>query len=113
MNPMSDNINPIEEVDYGVYVWRVEGAGLLANENLDLLRINSMRGDLKRMAQIRSAAASYGYPDGEPVFIAGKRAISDSEYEEQMARNDAGMLADPYDIPALVDKMKAARDNGK
>lgn len=113
MKPMNNNIKPVEEVDYGVYVWKVKDRGLLANEDLDLLRINSMRGDLKKMAQISQAAASYGFPEGEPVFISGKRAISDSEYEEQMARHQSGQLADPYDIPALVDQMKAERENGR
>lgn len=105
---MGSNIKAVEEVDYGVYVWRVEGQGLLANEDRDLLRIASWRGDLTKMAEIARAAAHYGYPDGEPVFLAGRRAISDSEYEEQMARQVSGQLADPYDIPALVDKMKGS-----
>lgn len=98
----------VDEVSYGVYVWRVEGRGILTNEEGDPLRINAMRGDLRKMAELSRAAAHYGYPDGEPVFWSGKRAISDSEYEEQMARHMGGQLADPYDIPALIAQQRGA-----
>lgn len=104
------NMKPVDEVNYGIYVWKVKGAGILVNEDGDPLRINAFRGDLNKIRQISKAAAYYGYPDGEPVFQSGRRAISESEYEEQMARHQDGQLADPYDIPALIDQMK--RENG-
>ena len=99
------NMKPIEEAKYGVYVWEVTGRGILVNENHDPLRVNAFKGDLSKMAEIRRAAAHYGFPDGKPVFWAGKRAISESEYEDQMVRQAQGEIADPYDIPALIDRM--------
>lgn len=111
MYSMSE-IKAVDEVNYGVYVWNVTGRGILVNEDRDPLRISSMRGDLSKIRQLKDAAASYGYPDGEPVFWSGRRAISDAEYDEQMARHTAGQLADPYDIPALIEQQKAQRANG-
>ena len=103
---MSSQIRKVEEASYGIYVWNVEGRGVLVNEAGDPLRINSMKGDLSKMANIRQVAASLGYPNGEPVFVSGKRAISEGEYQTQLERQAEGQLADPYDIPALVDKMR-------
>ena len=104
-------IKAVDEVNYGVYVWKVTGRGLLVNEDGDPLRIASMRGDMRKISQLSKAAAHYGFPDGEAVFWSGRRAISDSEYEEQMARHASGQLADPYDIPALIEQSK--RENGR
>lgn len=109
---MSNQMKAVDEVNYGVYVWKVEGGGILSNEVGDPLRINSMRGDLKRIAELRKAAAYWGYPEGEPVFWSGRRAISESEHDEQMARQQAGLLADPYDIPALIERQKRAGSSG-
>lgn len=102
----------VEEANYGVYVWNVTNRGILVNEEGDPLRINSMRGDLKRIGELARTAAHYGFPDGEPVFWSGRRAISEGEYEEQMARHNAGQLADPYDIPALIEQQKRAGSGG-
>ena len=73
---MSNKIQAVDEVNYGVYVWKVTDGGILVNEEGDPLRINSCRGDLKKISEIAKAAAYYGYPDGEPVFWSGRRAIS-------------------------------------
>ena len=101
----------VDEVNYGVYVWNVTNRGILVNEEGDPLRINAMRGDLRKIGELARTAAHYGFPDGEPVFWSGRRAISDSEHEEQMARHNSGQLADPYDIPALIDQQK--REQGR
>ena len=107
---MSNKIRPVEEVSYGVYVWNVKDRGILVNEAGDPLRINSMKGDLAKMVNIQKVAASLGYPDGEPVFMSGRRAISEGEYQTQLERQSEGMLADPYDIPALIDRAKRGDD---
>lgn len=104
---MANSIQAVDEAPYGVYVWNVEGRGILVNEDGDPLRINSMRGDISKMANIAKVAASYGYPNGEAVFISGRRAVSDSEYQMQLERQAQGELADPYDIPALIERAKA------
>ena len=103
---MSSQIRPVEEVSYGVYVWNVKDRGILVNEDGDPLRINSMKGDISKMANIRKVATHLGFPDGEPMFISGRRAVSDAEYQTQLERQAEGLLADPYDIPALIDKAK-------
>lgn len=101
------NIHKVEEANYGVYVWNVTDRGILVNEDGDPLRVNAWRGDIKAMSEIKRAASYYGFPDGEPVFWSGRRAISDSEYEDQAARLASGQLADPYDIPALIEQARS------
>ena len=111
---MTTNMRAVEEANYGVYVWNVNSGdqqGILVNEDGDPLRINAFRGDLKKIGELSRAAAHYGFPHGEPVFWSGRRAISDSEYADQLARHQAGELADPYDIPALIEQQK--RQNGR
>lgn len=99
-------MHKVEEANYGVYVWNVTNRGILVNEEGDPLRISSMRGDLRKIGELSRTAAHYGFPDGEPVFWSGRRAISQSEYQEQMARHASGQVADPYDIPALIEQQK-------
>ena len=107
---MNSMMKPVEEVSYGIYVWNVKDKGILVNEDGDPLRINSMKGDLSKMTNIRKVAANLGFPDGEPLFIPGKRAISEGEYQTQLERQADGLLADPYDIPALIEKAKRGDD---
>jgi len=109
---MSNKMQKVEETNYGVYVWNVTDRGILVNEEGDPLRISAMRGDLRKIGEIARAAAHYGFPDGEPVFWSGRRAISDSEYQDQMARHQSGQLADPYDIPSLIEQQKRAQAGG-
>lgn len=100
------NMHKVEEANYGVYVWNVTDRGILVNEDGDPLRVNAWRGSIAAMAEIKRVATYLGFPDGEPVFWSGRRAISDSEYEDQVARQNDGLLADPYDIPALIERAR-------
>lgn len=103
-------VTKVDEANYGIYVWNVTGLGILGDTDGNVLRVNSYRNDLSKIKAIRDAATSLGYPDGVAEFWSGVRAISDSEWEDQMARTMDGEVGDPYDIPALIDQMKA--DNG-
>lgn len=101
-------ITKVDELDVGVYIWVTE-KGILVDEDYNYLSIASMKGDLRRIEQLRQAAASYGYPDGKPHFMAGARKIDDEEYEHQKFRQKMGLLPDEYDVAALRDELRARK----
>lgn len=76
------------------------------DEEMNVLSITAMRHDISAMAQIRSAAIAYGYPEGEAVFAEGARKISEDEFQEQMGRMLSGNIADPYDIKIFKEGLK-------
>jgi hypothetical protein len=94
----------IEEVGYGVYVWEMPDGRWIGDDEGNFLSIASMKGDKKRMQQIKDAAASYGVSEGKPFFLSGHRKIDDEEYENQRRRMAFGLLPDEYDIPALMEE---------
>lgn len=96
----------VDEVNYGVYVWKVPDGRTVADSEGRQLSIASLRGDLSRMKRLQDAVNSYGIFEGAPEFISGARKISDEEYEKQVARLENGELPDEYDIPALIEEMK-------
>ena len=97
----------VDHTIYGIYVWQLPDGRYLDDGDNRQLSISAVRGDIKRMNQIKAAAAANGYADGTPVFLSGHRKITDSEYDEQMARHMSGLIADPYDIGAILDEMKS------
>lgn len=98
-------IRKVDEVDFGVYIW-VTSQGILVDEDHNYLSIASMKGDTRRIEQLRRAAASYGYPEGKPHFMAGARKIDDEEYEHQKFRQKMGLLPDEFDVAALRDELR-------
>lgn len=82
-----------DQSNYGVYVWRLPDGSIFSDEDKNVLNIPSERGDITKMAEIRKAAAHYGQPDGEPVFIAGIGRVTEEEYEEDKWRMENGLLS--------------------
>ncbi len=105
---MRSKISRVEDVDYGVYIW-VTPQGILVDEDHNYLSIASMKGDSRRIAQLKEAAASYGYPEGKPHFMPGARKIDDEEYANQKFRQKMGLLPDEYDVAALRDELRARK----
>lgn len=91
----------IEEVPYGTYVWVMNDGTYLVDEEYRHLSIFCMKGDLRAIAALSNEARNLGFGDGHVEWLSGTRKVSDDEYEEQMARQNAGMVADPYDYGAL------------
>lgn len=89
-------ITVVEEHDWGVYIWETP-EGVLVDEQHRVLNIPAQKDDLRAMAKLQRAAASYGYPEGKAVFKPGRRRVSDSEYDDQMERLTEGKTPDPYD----------------
>lgn len=95
---MKNKITRVSETNLGVYVWQMINGDFLADEDLNVLSITSMRDDLVKMANITKVAKNLGFGDGSPVFLEGRRKIDDEEFEEQKARSAEGLVPDKYDI---------------
>lgn len=58
---------------------------------------------------LSQAARSFGFGDGKPVFWQGKRPIDDEQLEIQLARAEAGLTPDPFDIAAIREEEEMMR----
>lgn len=95
---MKNKITRVSETNLGVYVWQLANGDFLADEDVNVLSITSMRGDMLKMANITKVAKNLGFGDGHPVFLEGRRKIDDEEFEEQRMRAAEGLVPDQYDI---------------
>lgn len=109
---MKSRTRIVSETNQGIYVWQLPDGNFLA-EGLNVLSINSVRGDLQKMAEISRAAREYGYPDGTPVFVEGNRKISDEEFEIQYERMMNGLVPDPLDVGNYQDSVRDLRRYGR
>lgn len=103
----------VEEVPYGMYVWQTPDGEVLGDGDGNIMNVFCMKGDQKSIRALAEAARHYGFPEGEAVWWSGKRRITDEEYEEQLARERMGLVADPLDYGAIKDEMRAQRQNGR
>lgn len=102
----------VEEVPYGMYVWRTPDGEVLGDDDGNIMNVFCMKGDRKAIDALTQAARHYGYPDGTPVWWTGKRRITDEELEEQEMRERLGLVADPLDYGAIKDEMRMKRQHG-
>lgn len=86
----------------GVYVWVKPDGKAFTGGNNDPLSIESMRGDQSKIDELRKAAAYYGQPEGQAVFFANNRKISDEEHSEQVDRMSQGLIPSMNDLGALI-----------
>lgn len=93
---------------YGVYMWEMPDGSFVADEDRNFLNIPSKYGDPERIARLEAAARNLGLEGGQAVFFPGHRRVTDEEYAEQQYRMKSGLIADPYDLPAMVEDI---RDN--
>ena len=103
-----------ENPGWGVYVWRCASNGKIFRDDDDnVLNIPSRQYDLEKIRIITEAAAHYGEPQGEPVFVPGVQRSTDEDYKEQMDRMKAGLLPTMNDFGAVTDAKKAAIQRGE
>jgi hypothetical protein len=105
-------ITEVEETPYGVYVWQMPSGALVADENGNYLCVNAIKGDIKRIANLRKVAASYGLEEGHPMWMGGHRKIDDEEYAMQKSRLELGLVPDEWDLPALKEDIEEKRKLG-
>jgi hypothetical protein len=101
-------ISVVEEPfsNYGIYVWQLRSGKVLTDDHGNALSIDSMKGDESRVALLRNEARWLGFPDGQPLFYANVRKVSDEEYSEQIDRMGQGYIPSETDLGALVDAKK-------
>ena len=103
-----------ENPGWGVYVWRCASNGKIFRDDDDnVLNIPSRQYDLEKIKVITDAAAHYGEPKGEPVFVPGVQRATDEEHTEQMDRMRSGLLPTMNDFGAVTDAKNAAIQRGE
>jgi hypothetical protein len=83
---MTSKLTEVMDDLFGVYVWEMPNGRLLANENLDVLSIESEYGDIRRMRALRDVVRSFGINEGKPRFMSGSRKITQEQYDWQKER---------------------------
>ena len=103
-------VTPIDEVNWGMYMWQMPDGTLVVDEEGAYLSIQSIKGDLVQINKLRKAAKHYGLEEGKPLFFSGHRPVTDEELEEQRTRLEMGLVPDEQDMPAMMDYVKEMRD---
>lgn len=91
----------VEEVPWGVYVWEMPDGAFVGDDQGNFLSIAAMKGNQKRIQELKDTVASYGITEGKPFYLSGHRKISDEEFEEQRRRMAFGLVPDELDVAAL------------
>lgn len=105
----------VEEVEYGMYVWRLPSGDVLRDEDGNTMNVFCLRKEIRPKGKqlIIDAAKAYGFPYGTPEWWSGKRPISDEELEEQRQRELFGLIADPLDYAAVAEEQKRKYIHGR
>ena len=112
--PRITRVQENANTDWGVYVWRNKSNGrIFRDDDNNVLNIPSRRMDIAKMKIISDAAAHYGEPEGEAVFIPGAQRATDSEYTNQIERMKSGELPTMNDFNAVRDAKIAGRQRGE
>ena len=93
--------------DWGLYVYKKSNGKYFTDGTGSVLNIESMKGDISKIAELKTAARHYGDPgDGTVVFVPGLTRVSEEEYSEQVDRLNAGLIPSLNDLGAV----QAAKD---
>lgn len=106
---MANKITQVRETNLGIYVWQLPDGSFVSDDEMNVLSITAMRGDLTAMAKISSAAKYLGFEEGRPIFAEGYRKISDGEWQDQRARMALGLTPDPYDIGVFKEELRRGK----
>ena len=103
-------ITPIDEVNWGLYIWQMPDGKVVMDDEGAYLSIPSMKGDIRQIKKLKDLARHYGLEDGLPLFMAGHRPVTEDELETQRQRLQIGLVPDEQDLPAMMDYVKEMRD---
>jgi hypothetical protein len=87
---LSKNPGIVDDLNYGVYIWRDGKGRAVVDSDYNYLMIASKKGDAKKIRLLTEAVRSFGIMDGAEEFCAGSRPISDAEFEVQKERQENG-----------------------
>lgn len=105
----------VKEEPWGTYVFQCNDGEYLGDGDGRLLCVFGMEGDRSKMEALQKAAKHYGFgpEDGQVRYMPGRRPVTDEEYEEQVARQKAGLVPDPLDYGAIMDEMRYKKQYGR
>ena len=103
-------VRAVEEVPYGIYVWRCSDGEVLGDGDGNIMNIFCIKGDRDAIRKITEAAKYYGFTEGEPEWWSGQRPVSDEEFQEQITRQKLGLVPDPLDHGAIMDELRGRQN---
>jgi hypothetical protein len=103
-------ITPVDEVNWGLYMWQMPDDSLVMDDEGGYLCIPSLKGDIKQIKKLKEVAKHHGLGEGKPIFFAGHRQVTDDELIEQKQRADMGLVPDTQDMPAMMEYVKEMRE---
>jgi hypothetical protein len=105
-------VKVVEEVSYGLYLWQMPDGGLVCDDEGNYLNVAAIKGDIKRINDIKKVAKHHGLESGKPVWFSGYRQVSTEEYEMQKQRLEWGLVPDELDVPAIKEDLENQRKMG-
>lgn len=102
------NISVVRESNTGLWFWKLPDGELLQDGHGNYFNMPGHRYSIAARKKMREAVRSLGIEGGEPFFKQNERRVTQSEWEDQMARNLEGKIPDWHD-PAIYEQ---ARDRG-
>jgi hypothetical protein len=99
---------------WGLYVYKKSNGKWFSDGEGNVLNIPSMKNDLSKITELKSAAKYYGDPgDGECVFVPGLTRVSDETHSEQLDRMKQGLIPSMNDLGAWADAQKTVDTYGQ
>ena len=87
--------------DWGLYVYKKADGRWFTDGTGSVLNIESMRGDIAKISQLKTVAKHYGDAgDGEAIFVPGLTRVTEEEYSEQKDRMQQGLIPSMNDLGA-------------
>lgn len=105
-------VTPIDEVPWGLYLWQMPDGSLVADEEGNYLNVAAIKGDIRRINNLKKAAKNLGLEEGSPIWFSGHRRVTDDEYDEQRQRMEWGLIPDELDVPAIKEDLEQKRKMG-
>jgi len=97
-----------DQSPYGIYVWKLPNGDIFKDDDGNVLNIPSTKDDLEKIKTLKEAAAHYGQPDGEELWVPGVGRVTEEEYQQDLYRMSEGYT--PYgDTGAWQDAGRARR----
>jgi hypothetical protein len=92
-----------KKYNWGLYVYKKSNGKWFTDGDGNVLNIESMRNDVAKISQLKTAAKHYGDDgEGEAVFVPGLTRVTDEEYSEQLDRMKEGLIPSMNDLGAWM-----------
>lgn len=93
-------------VKHGVWMWEMPDGSVVMDEDRNILNTIGYKGDVTAAFSLAKAVRSYGITEGRPVFVEGKRRVSEEEHARQRFRMSLGLTPDEQDVGAINDELR-------